>query len=172
MTTHLLRPLAAFACGALLSLSALAQTSSAFALHDMGALRRTDGPRLSVYWQVPFEGPKWRAASYGLRLDSAPIRYSMVDRLPLFDLRAEPHRTSLLFSGVPAFRMTDSSDGGKGKFESLDWSNPWVWVITGAATLGIACATENWPCQKNDSKPATTPTGTPPTTGGTPTTGG
>ena len=170
MTIHLLRPVTTLAAGALLSLSALAQTSSAFTLHDMGSLRRTDGPRLSVYWQMPFEGPRWRAASYGLRLDSAPIRYSMVDRLPLLDLRAEPHRTSLLFSGVPAFRMTDSSGGGTSKFESLDWSNPLVWLVTGAAVLGVSCVTENWPCQKNDSKPA--PTGAPPTTGGTPTTGG
>ncbi len=172
MTSHPMRPLAALACGALLSFPALAQTSSAYALHDMASMRHADGPRLSVYWQMPLDGAKkLRSASYGLRLDSAPIRYSMVDRLPLLDLRAGPRQATLLLNGVPTFRLKESSDGGPAGLESLNWDNPLVYLLTGAAVLGISCATEHWPCRKDDPAPGSTYT--PPPTGGTPpTTGG
>lgn len=168
MTSHPMRPLAALACAALLPFPALAQTSSAYALHDM-ASRHADGPRLSMYWQMPLDGTKTlQSASYGLRLDSAPIRHSIVDRMPLLDLRAGQRQATLMLNGVPAFRLSESSDG-KGKMESLNWDNPLVWLFTGAAVLGVSCATENWPCRKNDAQPAAY---VPPPTTGTPTTGG
>jgi hypothetical protein len=168
MTCHPMRPLAALACGALLSFAALAQSSSAYALHDMASGRHADGPRLSVYWQMPFDGTtRLRGASYGLRLDSSQIRHSMVERMPLLDLRAGQRQATLLLSGVPTFRLSESSDG-KGQFESLNWDNPLVYLLTGAAVLGISCATDHWPCRKDDDAPAAY---TPPPTG-TPTTGG
>ena len=82
--------ISAAACGALFAGTVLAQSH--------------DGPRVMMYWQLPLDGVRVQPASFGLRLDSAPLRVASLERLPVFDLRRQAQHTTLHLNGMPAER--------------------------------------------------------------------
>lgn len=107
--------------------------------------RSNEGARAMVYWRLQLDGARSHAPQYGLRLDSAPVRFgSQLRTLPIADLAFGGGRTTVKTLGAIAF---DSSD--LGTTESL--TNGWFWVGTGLAVLAISCATRNFPC-KDDNK--------------------
>ena len=145
--------IAAAVCGAMLAPAALAQ-SGAFSSFANVETRNHDGPRVMVYWQLPIDGGRARPASYGLRLDSAPLRAASLARLPLIDFRMQSQRAIVHLSGMPVARWSDSSDSSDsiGKWDSLtDPTTPGFWVGWTAAALVVSCLSENWPCKKNKS---------------------
>jgi hypothetical protein len=86
-----------------------------------------------------------------LRLDSSPLHSTSLGRLPLIDFRMRSQRATVLLTGVPVARMSDSSDSGGGWDSLTDPSRPWLWAGVGALALGVSCATHNWPCRRSDS---------------------
>ena len=148
--------LAATACGALFAGAAFAQSSATGGPLGNLASRPHDGPRLMMYWQLPIDGKQLRPASYGVRLDSAPLRAASLARLPLMDFRMQSQTTTLHLSGVPVVRWNDSSDD---PFDSLkgikevmtDPSRPGFYVGWTLVTAVVLCASRNVICEKNKS---------------------
>lgn len=143
--------IAAAVCGAMLAPAALAQSSAARGHFGNSGLRNHDGPRVMMYWQMPIDGGRARPASYGLRLDSAPLHAASFARLPLVDFRVQSRSTTLHMSAIPMLRWADSSDSFGGWDSLTDPKTPGFWIGWSAATLVVLCAAREVICEKNKS---------------------
>jgi hypothetical protein len=143
------------------------------------------GSRFMLYVEQGF-GPRMEtptAPEFGLRLDQRTPDWVTDDTgkvhmqrfMPLVDLRMRMgEKFSVLSNGYKLYDSSTDSSGGdsSGNDSSLGWLNN-GWVVGGllvGATLGISCATDNWPCRseiKSSGSTYTPPPNTPPTGGAT-----
>lgn len=140
MTHKTFQRTTAAVCGALIAGSALGQPPAAWGEQSGRAHER---PRFMMYASLPFGDAHAERPSFGLRLESAPLRAASLERIPYIDFRLQGRRSTLMLAGVPALHASDSSDGPFGN--SIDsvagWPTSAKVAAAGVVVLGVACAT-------------------------------
>jgi hypothetical protein len=144
ITTTRTRHIRQCALAVAVAVGAPAWAQNALPSTSLSGARSSEGPRAFLYWRLPLDGGAPRAAQYGLRLDSAPLRFgAQVRSLPIVDLGLGGGRTTVKTLGAVAF---DSSDLGSPD----SFKNPYFWLAAGVGALAISCVTEHFPCKKDD----------------------